>query len=334
MPSRLSSRNAPPRGKGWSRVLVGVDFSRNGDAALKRAFALPLAQGAAVSIVHVLPRNLPGSFPANVEEQAKRSVEKLQLRAQKMAERAKRPDLLVRAELVRGTPWEQLAKLCQADSVDLVILGRHGTSTMREQLLGSTAERLVRAVNVPVLIVQERSARAYKRPLFALDFAQESHAVLDVGLRMVPQVRQKVTLVHAYEHGYDLVLRQVNASAAKIREYRQQAMRDAKVRADQFLALWQNSGFEFDIQLEGEDARISIPRAAEEHEADLLVVGTHGRTGAARFFLGSVAEAVLRNASCDVLVVRVEQPVRRRQVPAPARGEAEGRTAPDMSYLV
>jgi nucleotide-binding universal stress UspA family protein len=49
-----------------------------------------------------------------------------------------------------------------------------------------------------------------------------------------------------------------------------------------------------------------IVRAAEESKADLLVLGTHGRTGVARLFLGSVAAAVVATASCPVLTVRAE----------------------------
>jgi nucleotide-binding universal stress UspA family protein len=56
--------------------------------------------------------------------------------------------------------------------------------------------------------------------------------------------------------------------------------------------------------LEGEDAATAIVEFARDRGADLIVIGTHGRTGLRRLLIGSVAELVVRNASCSVLVVR------------------------------
>jgi hypothetical protein len=66
-------------------------------------------------------------------------------------------------------------------------------------------------------------------------------------------------------------------------------------------------------------AAIEIVRYADEHEIDLIVLGTHGRTGVSRALIGSVAERVVRTASCPVLTV----PLRRRERTAPAGPEAE-----------
>jgi universal stress protein A len=62
------------------------------------------------------------------------------------------------------------------------------------------------------------------------------------------------------------------------------------------------------VRIEVGDARDTIDRIATELDADLIVMGTHGRRGLSRFFLGSVAEAVVRSAPCPVLTVRRKKP--------------------------
>lgn len=68
------------------------------------------------------------------------------------------------------------------------------------------------------------------------------------------------------------------------------------------------AGVPFEAAMAEGVPKIRIPEAARERGADLLVVGSHGRTGLTHLLLGSVAEAVVRHAPCDVLVVRRRPP--------------------------
>lgn len=74
--------------------------------------------------------------------------------------------------------------------------------------------------------------------------------------------------------------------------------------ADGVVAKLRAAGFTADALVQLGDARIEILRVAEEWNADLIILGSHGRTGVSRWLLGSVAEHVVRHASCSVEVAR------------------------------
>ncbi len=84
--------------------------------------------------------------------------------------------------------------------------------------------------------------------------------------------------------------------------------------------LAEEAGVEMDYRLVDGDAATEILRAAEESKCDLIVMGTHGRTGLHRLLMGSVAEQVLRAASCPVLTVKAPFP---RSEPGPAPGKVQ-----------
>jgi nucleotide-binding universal stress UspA family protein len=65
------------------------------------------------------------------------------------------------------------------------------------------------------------------------------------------------------------------------------------------------SGVSVQYLLAGGDPTREIDRVAREHHCDLIVMGTHGRTGLSRLFSGSIAEEVIRTVSCPVLVVKL-----------------------------
>jgi universal stress protein A len=81
----------------------------------------------------------------------------------------------------------------------------------------------------------------------------------------------------------------------------------AQADADAASARLRAAGFSVETLFRLGDARIEILRAAEEWPADLIILGSHGRTGVSRWLLGSVAEHVVRHARCSVEVARLHE---------------------------
>ncbi|MEO8698874.1 MAG: universal stress protein [Kofleriaceae bacterium] len=139
--------------------------------------------------------------------------------------------------------------------------------------------------------------------LAGCDLSVPSDAALDRAIAIAELHKAKVVLVHAQATDAPIaevdnaMLAQLGEVSAAVRteEARQLADRMARIEA---------RGLE--VQLV---SRVGAPdevlaAAALEHGAQLIVVGTHGHTGIARFLLGSVASSTIRHAPCDVLVVR------------------------------
>lgn len=145
---------------------------------------------------------------------------------------------------------------------------------------------------------------AYKRILVAVDGSETSNKALVAALQLARDTGARVHVVHAvdelaYLSGYEYsgdVLSIVREQAGKVLE-------DA-------LAIAKSAGVEADTQVldqPGQRLGDVIAQAARRWEADLVVVGTHGRRGMGRVLLGSGAEQIIRLAKTPVLVIRGEE---------------------------
>jgi nucleotide-binding universal stress UspA family protein len=194
--------------------------------------------------------------------------------------------------------------------MDLVVVGRHGHRPFRDLLVGSTAERVIQKGDVPVLLVARRARSGYHRPIAAVDLSETSGAMLDLAVRVLAPARRMLDVVHVYETSYDEMLRRVAtnpARAAYTRECRAQARGAvAKLIGESAAAPVVRA-----VVLRRADTRRAILSAARVRGADLIALGTHGRTGFGHWLLGSVAEAVMRHATCDVLVAPPQRPSNR-----------------------
>lgn len=145
---------------------------------------------------------------------------------------------------------------------------------------------------------------AYKRILVAVDGSETSNHALVAALQLARDTGARVRVVHAvdelaYLSGYEF-------SGDVIAIVREQA---GKILSDA-LAIAKSSGVEADSQLldqPGQRLGDVIAEAARKWEADMVVVGTHGRRGIGRVLLGSGAEQIIRLASTPVLVIRGQE---------------------------
>lgn len=142
-----------------------------------------------------------------------------------------------------------------------------------------------------------------RRILFASDFSKASNKAFTTALTMAKANRAMLTILHVIVPFAPIVPDQyINAETwAQIDS---QARRWSQQQLARLTAKGRKAGIRVaGLLLEGDPAQ-QITRAARSKRADLLVVGTHGRTGLAKFFVGSVAGRVVATASCPVVTVR------------------------------
>jgi nucleotide-binding universal stress UspA family protein len=223
--------------------------------------------------------------------------------AAETASRAGRQDVDVFPRLVAGTPFVEIVRTGQHGRNELIVIGRHGERAFRELLLGSTAERVIRKGNTSILVVASRPGAPYERPLVAVDCSDTSRRAVELTWRLADPKVQALMVVHAYHAISERTFQDVGLSGDVVLQYQRDAKQQAQAAVEEFL-----TGFEVALPahmlLREGDARQVILDVAVQHDADLLALGTHGRSGLAHVLLGSVAEAVIRAASCDVLVAR------------------------------
>jgi nucleotide-binding universal stress UspA family protein len=195
---------------------------------------------------------------------------------------------------------------------DLVVVGSRGYGAFRRLLLGSVASAVVRGAACSVEIVRGAAGSKKSRPgekiVLGVDGSSCSlDAVQFVVSRPWPDPMQLRLVSVAPSPGVLAGAWAIPEAASE--ELQRASRRTAQEAIESARAIVREAGMPASAQLLDGDPRSCLVEECRNWEADLLVVGSHGRRGLDRLFFGSVSEAVATHAPCSVEVIR--RPLRR-----------------------
>jgi nucleotide-binding universal stress UspA family protein len=150
------------------------------------------------------------------------------------------------------------------------------------------------------LVVAEPAKAPYRRPLVAVDMSQSSRLALQLASRL--QLDDVIDVLHSIAPVSDLA---ESGFVPDIGRFHADIERNARAELSAFLGAIERSHAKWNITLRMGDPRDVILQEAKRRENDLIVLGANGKTQLPHVLIGSVAEAVLRAATCDVLVARL-----------------------------
>lgn len=276
-------------------ILLATDLGCRSDRALDRAADLALRWGAALHVVHALKEHeLAQDLPSWRRPPDPRAVASEQVRRDLQGA----PGLSLEVFVERGEPADVILDLAGKRRYDLIVTGVASDEAFGGFSLGNTATRLIRDTEVPVLVVKTRTHGPYRKLVVATDFSEGSRQALETGLELLPGAA--VGLFHAFDLAYDSLLDDKGAA-------REEAETRTLAESRRFLAATPavaDSGRPVSVACEYGPAGPLLREYVQVHKADLVVVGTEGRRGIAKVFLGSTAEDILEAVAADVLVVR------------------------------
>lgn len=287
------------------RVMAATDLSGPSRFAVERAAQVAAATGAACTAVHVVRASALEHLVRLLAQDPDAASERLLMATRERLEEFLRHGpacaVDVEARVSSGSVVDTLVTEAEALDAALVVVGARGENFLRRLVIGSTAERVLRKLARPVLVVRQMPYDRYRRVLVGVDFSPASTAALRSATLVAPGA--DLVLVHAYEVPFEGKLNFAGVDEARIAAYRRQTEREARARLGEFAAgmsLPKSS-----VQLivgHGEASRVLL-ECAQEECCDLLAVGKRGRTVVEELLLGSVTKHVLAEASGDVLVV-------------------------------
>ena len=277
------------------RVLAGIDLTERSRNAFARAVELTRASGASLTLLHVVSDALPNAVASVHEKFAEEALRDL-------AARARADGVEVTTRLVRGRDYEGLIDEARETACDLAVIGTHRPSSFMQDMLGTTADRVIRNGSVPVLLVRKPPAGPYASILVAVDFSPASRRALEHAVRWFPQAR--IAAITAYTAPRHTFADDERGTAADMRHLALRGLLD-EVRQRLGPSLAESAARIVPVVERGWPEDV-IVHHAEETKSDLIVVGTHARAGLQQAILGSVAAWVLTEAPCDVLAIPPE----------------------------
>ncbi len=331
-------RNLPdPAARGRQKlalrtILVATDFSAASLEALRYAQALASQFKAILHLIHVVdlrqvdPELAPwGLTAAELEDRLRR-------RLHATARKAAPPIPASRCHLRTGKAYQMICHEAQRREADLIILATQGIAHVRDVILGSTAQRVVREASCPVLVVrgEKELLPKVKTPgkqwpvrniLAPVDFSEQSGLGLDYAVQFSRAAGARLTLMHVISippgsSSPRYVPHDVSALRARERSA-------ARVRMDELVQSMVFGRVPYQTLIAEGSAAWAVVEAAQKRKTDLIIISTDGRKGVRRIFLGSTAEQVVRHGPCPVLVVGPPAKTPRRKKASAKRKEKQ-----------
>ena len=289
-------------------ILVATDLSPTSNAALRVAAELAVTHHSRLIIAHVIERpdtHASGIFDYSVETGIMADADAA-LREAVSHLPGEFTTALVDVRLLHGRALPELLRLAGQSRVDLLVTGTHGRAGLDQIVLGSIAEKLARKAPCPVLVVRPDFHDAhFSRPLVAVDFSDDAARAVRRGLELCQRFGlRKLALLHVYEVPTRYLKEGVTPQEASER-VREQVEQTAREWLEKFSG--QHDGITLELTLQAGTPATAIPEFAVANETDLIMMGTRGRTAAARMLMGAVSEKVLRSARVSLWAERSER---------------------------
>lgn len=289
------------------RVLVGTDLSEGSRVALRRAAQLARQHDAHLELLHVahagsvLPDWLVRAQPALADEQE--LAADLRGRLTAIALEAGIDDTLPFSVEVRfGRSAQVLAERASEIPADLLVVGAQGESGIVETVLGTTAQKVIRLADVPVLVARKPADTAYREVMLSTDFSIWASAAARFAVVLAPDARFEV--FHAYDVPFFTMMTHSGVTDDAMGDYRRMALEDAQLAMSAHLDELGPPLTRASTLFRHGYAPPLIRQHVAEQGTDLVVVGAQGKGAIGRSLLGSVSSHVLLELQCDVLVVK------------------------------
>ena len=284
----------------FTKILCPTDFSPGATSALLAAARLAAARRAELVVVHAwqipavsypIETALPASLTQDIIDDAQRGLDAA------VAEARAAGAAQVTGTLLSGIAWAEIVGQLEREPYDLCVIGTHGRTGLSRVLLGSVAEKVVRHSPCSVLVVRpDAELTSFEHVLVPTDFSTSSLHALELAPVLVAPTGT-ITLLHVLELPVSYA-GEISAELGRDLGKKAAARLDdvsASLRARTTATIQTRTR----IGAPGSQALAAVD---DDSTIDLVIVGSHGRTGIKRVLLGSVAEKIVRHARCPVLV--------------------------------
>ena len=300
------------------RILCPIDFSDFSRRAFDHAVAIAKWYESTITLLHVctvqpVVAYAPGSsaLPSAVLTAEDRDA--LLADMKRFAESEAGTNVPIELDILEGSTAAAILEKAEAMPADLLVLGTHGRSGFERLVLGSVAEKVLRKADCPVLTVPGAMPDVvpvprllFKRIVCAIDFSDCSMQALNYAMSLAQEADAHLTVMHVLEWPPEMPgnVPDTVLAGPGISEYAAMAEEDRRARLNAAVPDTVRAYCTVDTVLTSGKPYREILRVAADQDADILVIGIHGRGAIDRLLFGSTAQHLVRQAPCPVLTLR------------------------------
>ncbi|TVP81814.1 universal stress protein [Thioalkalivibrio sp.] len=271
----------------FQTIVLATDGSEYSAAAEVAALEMARRCNARLLVTRVVLTN--PEYEALVPDRVQQAEKEAQKYIDKLAEKAKAEGVHAETVLRQGTdPYHEVVRVANEKHADVIVIGRRTRSDLARLMVGDSTAKVIGLATCSVLVVPRGTSMPEKGLLVATDGSRLGDAAAYSAVRLVAKCSLPLTVI--------TVVAPDSGPETKS---------DSQAVVDRVKTAATKEQIEIDALLEeGRRPDEIIIETAKRKGADMIVVGSHGRTGLGRLLMGSVSERVIGKATCPVLVVK------------------------------
>jgi nucleotide-binding universal stress UspA family protein len=277
------------------KILVPVDVNSVSDEQINATIKLANAYKSEIILMYVAPDyELKDEIKDIVIKSVTESLNEIKKILISNKVKVKEPII------VSGNIVDTIVQKANLEKVNLVLIGANRKKKRAKFKLGITAEQIIRISDVPIWLVNAEQKPLFKNILCPVDFSEPSKRALNNAILLARKFKSTLCILTVYEplvyvsHRINVDLEAENATR----------LRRAKNEMKTFIQEFDLDGVDYKIEVRSGNVDDKILNTIKKQQIDLLIMGTNGRSGLSRFFMGSVTEKVIREMPCSFITLK------------------------------
>lgn len=283
------------------KVLVPIDFTEESDRVLVFVMGMKVFGVSEISLTHVMDVNSSTTWPVAPE-----IIETIEERLAKRQAKVEKAGFKVRTQILEGSPSAEVMRAAEDGGFSLIVVGSHGKTPIEEMFFGSVSEAVSRHSKVPVLLLRYEmlkeaagaqsllgyAAATFNKVLFPSDFSESSVGVID-----------KLEGLGRLGVGEVVTLHVVDTKRVETETEDMEQMDACYVDCGSVAEQLRQRKMNVSTMCRSGDPVDEILLAANDLEATVIVMGSHGKGMVKEWLDGSVSLSVLRRADRPIIII-------------------------------
>jgi nucleotide-binding universal stress UspA family protein len=290
-------------------VIAAIDFAPSCQNALREAVRIAALHDAQVIAIHVMNESLVTELKKALSASQAAVRAEWEGRLRKFVTESD-PNDGVQVEVRIGHPFVELAEASQVHQADLLVMGSKSAANARHRV-GVIAAKCVRKAPVDVLLVSETARGPFKHLVTCVDFSDNSAKAVRVALQMAQEDGAALDCLHVYQSTLAMSLDYGGLAAPLPVGADAETLETWRLELEEFVKpIIVETGTSVPVTcrvVERVNIREAIVDHVTERQADLVVLGTRGKTGIREMLIGTTAEKVVTDAPCSILAVKPDE---------------------------
>jgi universal stress protein E len=295
--------------KTFHTVVAAIDFTKHCRIALKEAVHRATADHTEIIAVHVMDEFLMEELKRAQATDRVTIRKEWEQKLVTFVESVGVGEAVVRVEVRVGNPFVELVEVCRVRQADLLVMGAKG-SRSEPNRLGVIAAKCIRKAPVDVLVVRQDAQGPFKRVVACVDFSENAAKAVQCALHIAQQDGASVDALFVYQSAMAMALDYGGMVAPVPTGADPESLLNWQKDLQAFLEPLTRSAQDVAINPVLKE-RVNIREAIIDHvneiHADLVVVGTRGKSGLRELLIGTTAEKIIQNAPCSILAVKPDE---------------------------